>query len=102
MAAQSQNGIGAALILERVAMEVFRDQFGMLQCLQRGIGPRRKKLGPGPVLYAPPLGEEAHEMTMEEAMEIGRAEARFVLAGMCMACPFPQCKMKGWGDKITG
>lgn len=89
--------ISAALILERVGLEVFRDQFGMRQCQARGIGPRRKKLGhPPPIRFVPPLGEEEHDMTLEEAMELARAEARFLLAGMCSACPFENCKMKDW------
>lgn len=92
--------IDAALILETVGLEIFRDQFGMRQCLERGIGPRRRKLGPAPILFVPPLAEDAHEMTLPEAMEIARDEARTLLAGMCRVCPFEHCKMKDWG-KLT-
>lgn len=94
--------ISAALILETVGLEVFRDQFGMVQCLTRGIGPRRKKLGPvpiDPIRFAPPLATEVHDMTLIEAAEIARDEARVMLAEMCSACPFQHCKMKGWGNK---
>ena len=37
--------ISAAVVLEMVGLEVTRDQFGMVQCLNRVVGPRRKKLG---------------------------------------------------------
>lgn len=93
--------IDAALILETVGLEVFRDQFGMHQCLLRGIGPRRKKLGPAPpIRFVPPLAPVEHDMTLEEAIEIARDEARIMLAGMCRVCPFGNCKMKAWGQLI--
>lgn len=96
--------IDAVLILETVGLEIFRDQFGMRACLDRGIGPRRRKLGPVPdarILFVPPLAPDAHEMTLEEAVEIARDEARTVLAGMCRVCPFRNCVMKDWG-RLTG
>lgn len=92
--------VSAAMILECVGLEVFRDQFGMRQCIERGVGTRRKKLGPAqvaPILFVPPLAEEAHELTLVEAVEIARDEARTVLARMCSACPFENCRMKSWG-----
>lgn len=78
--------ITAALVLEGTGLEVFRDQFGMLQCQQRGIGPRRKKLGP--------VAEEPGFTISPE--EMARDGARHLLAGMCRACPFAHCKMKAW------
>lgn len=94
--------IDAALILETVGLEVFRDQFGMRQCLERGIGPRRKKLGavpPQPIRFVPPLAQEALDMTLVMAVEIARDEARVLLAAMCETCPFKHCKMKEFGIK---
>jgi hypothetical protein len=92
--------IDAALILETVGLEVFRDQFGMRQCLERGIGPRRKKLGavpPQPIRFVPPLGKQAEDLTLVMAVELARDEARVLLAAMCEACPFKHCRMKGFG-----
>lgn len=89
--------ISAALILETVGLEVFRDKFGMQECLEYGIGPMREKLGPAPVFFAPPFATEALPLTMPEAMELARDEARAVLAGMCRVCPFKHCGMKDWG-----
>lgn len=91
--------ISAALILETVGLEVFRDKFGMRECLDFGIGPMRKKLGrvaEAPILFIPPLAEEAHILTLGEAVEIARDEARQMLAGMCRMCPFKTCVMKAW------
>lgn len=96
--------IDAALILETVGLEIFRDKFGMRECRIYGIGPMRRKLGPVPPLpihFVPPLAVEAHEMTLEEAMEIARDEARSMLAGLCRMCPYRTCAMKTW-DGITG
>lgn len=93
--------ISAALILETVGLEVFRTKFGMRQCLENGIGPRRKMLGPAPttpIHFVPPMAAEAHDMTHAEAMEIARDEARIVLQGICELCPFQHCKMKAWGN----
>jgi len=70
----------AALILEIVGLQVFREQFGMQQCLLRGIGPRRKMLGADR-----PEGQTAANV------------ARDMLADLCRACPYQSCKMKIWG-----
>lgn len=91
--------IDAALILETVGLEVFRDKFGMRECLEYGIGPMRRKLGPAgeaPIIFIPPLAEEPHDLTLEEAVEIARDEARTMLAEMCRVCPFKTCSMKSW------
>lgn len=78
--------IDAALVLEAIGLEVFRDQFGGKACLDRGVGPRRKKLGP-----LPP------ERVLSIPAELARDEARAVLAGLCDVCPFRRCAMKAWG-----
>lgn len=96
--------IDAALILETVGLEVFRDKFGMRDCKAYGIGPMRRKLGQiaqAPILFIPALAVEPHDLTMEEAVEIARDEARTMLAGMCGMCPFKTCSMKSWAT-ITG
>jgi len=97
--------ISAALILETVGLEVFRDKFGMRDCLNFGIGATRKKLGPigeTPVSFIPKLNEEEYVLTMDEFIEKARDEARHVLASMCGVCPFKRCKMKAWDTAITG
>lgn len=77
-----------AMVLEATRFEVFRDQFGMQQCLLRGIGPVRKKLGPAPA------DVETGALSPEE---LARDGARVVLAGMCRICPLTGCRMKTWG-----
>lgn len=77
-----------AMVLEAVRFEAFRDQFGMLQCAQRGIGPVRRKLGPAPANI------DAEDLSPEE---LARDGARVVLTGMCRICPLTACKMKRWG-----
>lgn len=77
-----------ALILEAVRFETFRDQFGMQQCMLRGVGPVRKKLGPAPADI---------DRTALSPEELARDGARVVLAGMCAVCPLTACKMKRWG-----
>lgn len=92
--------ISAALILESVGLEVFRDQFGMAQCLSRGIGPRRKKLGPiaeDPHAFVFAPGDPPFDAASVCASELARDEARQILAGMCRICPFKHCKMHTWG-----
>lgn len=88
MAAQSDRlpQITAALVIEAVGLEVFRDQFGMQQCLVRGIGPRRKKLGLIADIPGFLIGPE----------EMARDGARQILAGLCRVCPFASCRMKTW------
>lgn len=94
--------IDAALILETVGLEVYRDKFGMRDCCAYGIGPMRRKLGSAPpIRFVPPLAEEEHELSLEEAMEIARDEARAMLAGMCRVCPHKTCTMKAWGKIIV-
>lgn len=83
--------LDAATVLETLALEIYRDQFGFLACCTRGIGPRRKKLGP--IAETPGFTISPEEMA--------RDGARQLLAGMCHVCPFGQCKMKTW-DRITG
>lgn len=79
--------IDAGMVLELTSLEVYRDQFGMLACAQRGVGPRRKKLGP--VTDTP-----GYQISPEE---MARDAARMVLRGMCALCPYKHCKMKTWG-----
>lgn len=91
--------IDATLILETVGLEVFRDKFGMRDCRKYGIGPMRRKLGPvaqAPIIFIPAMAKEAHILTLDEAVEIARDEARQMLAGMCRVCPFKTCAMKTW------
>lgn len=76
------------LVMEAARFEAFRDQFGMLQCALRGVGPVRRKLGPAPAnIDAASLAPE----------ELARDGARVVLTGMCSICPLLACKMKLWG-----
>jgi hypothetical protein len=80
--------ISAALVLEVTRLEVFRDQFGMIQCRQRGIGPLRKKLGPA----LRDVGPE--EMAPNEA---ALDQCRILLEGLCERCEHTTCPMKAWG-----
>jgi hypothetical protein len=78
--------LDVALVLETTGMEVFRDQFGMNQCRERGIGARRRKLGKLPA--EPPQTDDTGERM--------RDGARALLAAMCDTCPFKGCRMKEW------
>lgn len=76
------------LVIETVGLEIQRDEAGMVFCRDRGIGPRRRKLGPAPLYFAPPAAE------LERYIEVARDGARVVLAEMCRVCPFGECEMK--------
>lgn len=79
--------IDAALVLELTGLECLREQFGWQTCLLRGVGPRRKKLGPiadQPGITISPV-------------EMARDGARQALAGLCATCEYKQCRMKKWG-----
>lgn len=90
--------MSAALALELLGLEVQREQFGMHNCLNRIVGPRRKKLGAvpkyGPVDFSTPAEDLKADAGM--VIEIVRDQARVVLAEFCRDCPFQQCKMKAW------
>lgn len=79
--------ISAALVLQTIGLEIFRDQFGAAACNTRGIGADRRRLGhmppDAPLAGCPP-------------MELARDEARVLLAGICDVCKFKRCKMKLW------
>lgn len=77
----------AALVIEAIGLEIFREQSGMQACMAHGIGPRRRKLGP--VADVPGFTISPEEMA--------RDGARQLLAGLCLVCPFRACKMKAWG-----
>ena len=96
--------ISAELVLETVGLEVFRDTYGMHQCRERGVGPRRRKLGPAPAFNIPfcaPSGMRTHEEldadARAKAMEQARDQARTILASICELCQHTSCKMKSWG-----
>lgn len=89
--------LSAALVLETVRLETFRDQYGMLQCSNRNIGPMRKKLGAVP-LIAPISALDDPEKGLPAA-EIARDQARVLLAEMCRVCPYTECRMKTWQVK---
>jgi hypothetical protein len=77
--------ITAALVLEAVGLEIFRDRFGQRQCLANGVGVRRKKLSS--------IGEDPRTFAASDA-ELARDQARQLLAGICRVCPFEHCRMK--------
>lgn len=82
----------AAMMLEIAGMRVFREQFGMNTCRERGVGPRRKMLGPHTEI---PTGDLFDHNPALQGVNILN-DARQVLADLCRECPYQACKMKIW------
>jgi len=76
----------AVTVILATMLEAMRDQNGMVECAQNGIGKMRRILGPV-------ASAELDDLTEGEKV---RDQSRLFMANLCRVCTFPDCPMKSW------